>query len=169
VVRHEQRWQRLSGDFLPVGGHRHPTEFHNLIPRKNEKGDVRRDVDLILDGTEVLNFSTQRVPPAINDLCKFADTSLEKIDYVFLHQANRMINETIRRKLGLAAEKVPSTLHEFGNTSSASIPITMTACVRDAMSASRKRVLMSGFGIGLSWGSCIVDTDAIAMPELIEL
>ena len=79
-----------------------------------------------------------------------------------------MINETIRKKLGLSADKVPSTLYDFGNTSSGSIPVTMTARVREAFSQDRRRALMSGFGIGLSWGSCIVDIDHAAMPELIE-
>jgi 3-oxoacyl-[acyl-carrier-protein] synthase III len=153
---------------LPVGGHRRPTEFHHLIPKPVEDGGMRRDVDLILDGTAVLNFSTQRVPPAIRELCLFAETSLDAVDFVLLHQANRMINETIRKKLGLQADKVPSTLYDFGNTSSASIPVTMTARIREALSHDHKRVLMSGFGIGLSWGSCIVDIERAAMPELIE-
>jgi 3-oxoacyl-[acyl-carrier-protein] synthase-3 len=153
---------------LPVGGHRNPTNFHHFIPKRDEDGNVRRDVDLVLDGTAVLNFSTQRIPPAIRELCDFAGTSLDDIDFVLLHQANRMINETIRKKLGLPADKVPSTLYDFGNTSSGSIPVTMTARVREAFSQDRRRALMSGFGIGLSWGSCIVDIDHAAMPDLIE-
>jgi 3-oxoacyl-[acyl-carrier-protein] synthase III len=154
---------------LPVGGHREPFEAHHLLPKKDEKGDVRRDVDVILDGTAVLNFSTQRIPPAIRDLCAFAKTDLENIDYVLLHQANKMINETIRRKLALPAEKVPSTLYDFGNTSSASIPITMTVRIREALAERKRRLLMSGFGIGLSWGSCVLDTEGAAMPPLLEL
>jgi 3-oxoacyl-[acyl-carrier-protein] synthase-3 len=154
---------------LPVGGHRKPFDFHHLVPKKDENGDMRRDVDLILDGTAVLNFSTQRVPPAIREICEYAQVPLDQIDYVLLHQANRMINETIRRKLGLSPEKLPSTLHDFGNTSSASIPITMTARIRDELSSGRKRLLMSGFGIGLSWGSCILETDGAAFPALLEL
>ena len=153
---------------LPVGGHRKPFDFHHLVPKKDENGDLRRDVDLILDGTAVLNFSTQRVPPAIREICEYAQVPLDQIDYVLLHQANRMINETIRRKLGLSPEKLPSTLHDFGNTSSASIPITMTARIRDELSSGRKRLLMSGFGIGLSWGSCILETDGATFPALLE-
>ncbi len=153
---------------LPVGGHRTPFDFHHLIPKEDASGDMRRGVDLVLDGTAVLNFSTQRVPPAIKGLCDHARIPLEEIDYVLLHQANRLINETIRRKLGLSQEKLPSTLYDFGNTSSASIPITMTARIRDELLAGRKRLLMSGFGIGLSWGSCILEIDGAAFPVLIE-
>lgn len=154
---------------LPVGGHREPTQIHHLLPRQDADGHTRRDADLILDGTAVLNFSTQRIPPALRALCEYAQTPIESIDYFVLHQANKMINETIRKKLQLAPEKVPSTLHDFGNTSSASIPVTMTARLREALVEGPKTVLMSGFGIGLSWGSCIVRTEDIVMPPLVEV
>ena len=153
---------------LPVGGHREPTQVHHLLPHKDADGDIHRDVDLILDGTAVLNFSTQRIPPAIRSLCEYAQTPLESIDYFVFHQANRMINETIRKKLGLVAEKVPTTLYDFGNTSSASVPLTMTARLRDPLAQGPRTVLLSGFGIGLSWGSCVICTRDVAMPALIE-
>lgn len=154
---------------LPVGGHREPTQMHHLIARKDENGDLHRDVDLIMDGTAVLNFSTQRIPPALRDLCEYAKVPMTSIDYFVLHQANRMINETIRKKLQLAPEKVPSTLYDFGNTSSASIPLTMSVRLREALTTRAATVLMSGFGIGLSWGSCIVRMDSVVMPELVEV
>lgn len=154
---------------LPVGGHREPVQIHHLLPHKDQDGSSRRDMDLILDGTAVLNFSTQRIPPAIRELCAYANTSLEAIDYFVFHQANRMINETIRKKLGLATEKVPSTLYDFGNTSSASVPLTMTVHLHEVLKASSKTLLLSGFGIGLSWGSCVIQTHEIAMPALVEL
>jgi 3-oxoacyl-[acyl-carrier-protein] synthase-3 len=154
---------------LPVGGHRRPVGIQHLIPHADENGDLKRDVDLILDGTAVLNFSTQRVPPALRSLCDYAQTPLESIDYFVLHQANRMINETIRKKLQLAPEKFPSTLHDFGNTSSASVPLTTTVRLRDSLAEGPKTVLMSGFGIGLSWGSCIMKLDEVTLPELVEV
>jgi 3-oxoacyl-[acyl-carrier-protein] synthase-3 len=153
---------------LPVGGHREPTELQHLIPTKDENGIWRRPYDLQLDGTAVLSFSTQRVPPAINRLLDYAQVDIESVDYFLLHQANRMINETIRKKLRLPEEKVPSTLKDFGNTSGASIPVTMTARIAEALRAGRKRLLMAGFGIGLSWGECMIDIENAAFPDLIE-
>jgi 3-oxoacyl-[acyl-carrier-protein] synthase-3 len=154
---------------LPVGGHREPMQVHHLLAHKDADGEMRRDADLVLDGTAVLNFSTQRVPPALRGLCEYAGTPIESIDYFVLHQANRMINETIRKKLQLPPEKVPSTLYDFGNTSSASVPLTMTVRLREVLQSAPATVLMSGFGIGLSWGSCIVRTEGIVMPELVEV
>jgi 3-oxoacyl-[acyl-carrier-protein] synthase-3 len=152
---------------LPVGGHREPIGLQHMTPVKDEDGIWRYPGALILDGPAVLSFSTQRVPPAVRNLLEYAGCSAEQIDYFIFHQANRMINETIRKKLGLPPEKVPSTLHDFGNTSGASLPVTMTARIRDALMEGKKKILLSGFGIGLSWGSCIVDIDNAVFPELI--
>jgi 3-oxoacyl-[acyl-carrier-protein] synthase-3 len=152
---------------LPVGGHREPIGLQHMTPVKDEDGIWRYPGALILDGPAVLSFSTQRVPPAVRNLLEYAGCSAEQIDYFIFHQANRMINETIRKKLGLPPEKVPSTLHDFGNTSGASLPVTMTARIRDALMEGKKKILLSGFGIGLSWGSCIVDIENAVFPELI--
>jgi 3-oxoacyl-[acyl-carrier-protein] synthase-3 len=153
---------------LPVGGHREPYGMQHMVPVKDDDGIWRHPSALILDGPGVLSFSTQRVPPAVRDLLEYARCPIDEVDYFVFHQANRMINETIRKKLGLAPEKVPSTLHDFGNTSGASLPVTMTARIREPLMAGKKKVLMSGFGIGLSWGSCIVDIENAVFPALIE-
>ncbi|QBG88343.1 ketoacyl-ACP synthase III [Xanthomonas oryzae] len=154
---------------LPVGGQREPVAIQHLLPyRENEKDRWHQATDLQLDGTAVLSFSTQRVPPAVEKLIAYAGVSKDEIDYFVFHQANRMINETIRKKLGLAVEKVPSTLHDFGNTSGASLPVTMTARINKALESAPKRVLLCGFGIGLSWGTCLVDIDGAVFPDLIE-
>lgn len=153
---------------LPVGGHRDPVKFSHLIPHQDEDGFWRRATDLILDGPAVLSFSTQRVPPAVERLLAQVQISKDEIDYFVFHQANRMINETIRKKLGLAEEKVPSTLRDFGNTSGASLPVTMTVRLHETLSTGRNRVLMCGFGIGLSWGTAIIDIESGVFPALIE-
>lgn len=153
---------------LPAGGHREPYGLQHALPFKDDDGIWRSPSALVLDGPAVLSFSTQRVPPAVRNLLEFAQCPVADVDYFIFHQANKMINETIRKKLGLDPDKVPSTLHDFGNTSGASIPVTMTARIRDALLEGKKKVLMSGFGIGLSWGSCIVDIENAVFPELIE-
>lgn len=153
---------------LPVGGHREPYNPKHLIPsREGENDHWHHSGDLKLDGPAVLSFSTQRVPPAVEKLLDYAGTSKDEVDYFVFHQANRMINETIRKKLGLPAEKVPSTLRDFGNTSGASLPVTMTARINKELEAGRNRVLLCGFGIGLSWGTCLVDIEGAKFPDLV--
>lgn len=153
---------------LPVGGHRNPVKFFHLIPSEDEHGILHAPTDLILDGTAVLSFSTQRVPPAVEKTLAYANKKIDEIDYFLFHQANKMINETIRKKLRLPEEKVPSTLKDFGNTSGASIPVTITARLRETLSEKPKQLLLSGFGIGLSWGTAIIQVQDACFPELIE-
>ena len=154
---------------LPVGGQREPVSFQHLLPFRTDENDHwHRATDLKLDGPAVLSFSTQRVPPAVEKLLAYANASKEDVDYFIFHQANRMINETIRKKLGLPVEKVPSTLRDFGNTSGASLPVTMTARINKELGAQRNRILLSGFGIGLSWGTALIDIENAIFPDLIE-
>lgn len=153
---------------MPAGGHREPFGPEHLIPTRDDNGLKQWPGAFHLDGPAVLSFSTQRVPPAVTRLLEYANTPKDAVDYFVFHQANRMINDTIRKKLGLSVEKVPSTLHDFGNTSGASLPITITARLREALSGQSKRLLLSGFGIGLSWGSCLLEVDdRVQFPELV--
>ncbi len=153
---------------LPVGGRREPVGLSHLIGRRDESGYLCFGTDLVLDGLAVLSFSTQRVPPAVEGLLSHVGMSKDEIDYFVFHQANKMINETIRKKLRLPEEKVPSTLHDFGNTSGASLPVTMTVRLRDKLAQGKHRLLLSGFGVGLSWGTAIVDIESGVFPALIE-
>ncbi|MEP6720208.1 MAG: ketoacyl-ACP synthase III [Variovorax sp.] len=152
----------------PVGGHREPYAFHHGFPVRDAHGDLHWPDGLILDGPAVLSFSTQRIPPAVTRAMEYAGIAKESVDHFVFHQANRMINETIRRKLGLPVEKVPSTLQDFGNTSGASLPVTMTVRLNEQLSTGRHKLLLSGFGIGLSWGVCILDIENAKFPALLE-
>jgi 3-oxoacyl-[acyl-carrier-protein] synthase-3 len=153
---------------LPVGGHREPYDYYHGIPTRDEHGQMHWPNDLILDAPAVLRFSTQKVPRAVEASAAYAGLKLEDINYFVFHQANRMINDTIRKKLRLTDDRVPSTLKEFGNTSGASIPVTMTARLRESMEAEKRKLVLCGFGIGLSWGTCILDIDGAVLPEMIE-
>lgn len=155
--------------YAPAGGNRLPLKPEHLEPQMCEDGVVRRMIDIVLDGPAILNFSTNLIPPAVEKLLEQAGMSKDDIDWYLFHQANKMINETIRKKLGLPPEKVPSTLYDFGNTSSASIPLTLCVHAREAALVKPQRMLMSGFGVGLSWASCIMDVGPIVIPELIEI
>lgn len=152
---------------LPVGGHREPYSFHHHIPKTEENGDITYVDDLVMDGLAVLNFSTKQIPPAVVRSLEYAKLQTSQIDYFLFHQANRMINETIRKKLQLTPESVPSCLYELGNCSGASVPITLTVKIREQLLGQNKKLLLCAFGIGLSWGTCILDIENAVFPELI--
>ena len=153
---------------MPVGGYREPFRAQHAIPTRDQHGILHWPTDLILDGPAVLSFSTQRIPPSVEKLLQHTSIAKDSIDHFIFHQANRMINETIRKKLGLPIEKVPSTLHDLGNTSGASLPITVTARLHEQLNGTNARMLLCGFGIGLSWGTAIVELENAIFPALIE-
>jgi 3-oxoacyl-[acyl-carrier-protein] synthase-3 len=154
---------------IPAGGQRIPMRPEHLERLPSEDGIARKGTDVVLDGPAILNFSIREVPPVVTSLLGASGNLPADIDYFLFHQANRMINETIRKKLDLPEHKVPSSLSDFGNTSSASVPLTMTVRLGEILGNSSHRILMSGFGVGLSWASCIVDIENPYLPPLLEL
>ena len=79
------------------------------------------------------------------------------------------MNETIRKKLKLTEEQVPYSIHEFGNTSSASIPLTIVTQIKDKVTSKPTKIIGCGFGVGLSWGTVAFETDGIVISDLVEL
>lgn len=155
--------------YIRSGGKRHPPTAEDLELKLHEDGVIRRGTGLVLNGVDVLNFAVREVPLAVKNFLKQTDTTADQYDSFVFHQASLMINETIRRLLKLDKSKVPSTLYDFGNTSSASIPLTIHQQLRDQIINGSQRVLMCGFGVGLSWGTASINLDKIACPPLIEI
>lgn len=110
-----------------------------------------------MDGREVFQFAVKRVPEVIREVLELNRCKLEEIDYFVVHQANRRIIESVARRLGTDIQKFPMNLQEYGNTSSASIPILLAELRRNGTLKKGNRILMAGFGAGLSWGAGIVD------------
>jgi 3-oxoacyl-[acyl-carrier-protein] synthase III len=150
------------------GGARNVMSRKSFDIKKAGEGIYRSRLHLELDGIEVFNFTLREVVPNIKKLLVSTGLTLADTDYTIFHQANRLINETLRKMLKLEVEKVPYSIREYGNTSGASLPLTMIAAIREPLVAGKKRLLLSAFGVGLSWGSAIVETDRICIPEIIE-
>lgn len=124
---------------------------------------------LAMRGHDIFAFGLKEVASNIHALLEYSKIDPHGIDYFVLHQANMLLNESIRKKLGVDKEKVPNTLTKYGNTSCATIPVTMVSEINKAMRKNDLNLVMSGFGVGLSWGSVIVNLNGIICPELIEL
>lgn len=131
-------------------------------------GEVRRPVDLVIEGPKILAFTMKRVPPLVKSL--LADSGWEKddIDQWVLHQANKFMIDFLVRRTKLPAEKVPMSIPDFGNTSSASIPLTIVTQCSDWFDKPTKWAML-GFGVGLSWSGVFLETDHIAVPPLVEI
>ncbi len=150
------------------GGVRNFPSKKSFIFKKYGEGIYRNRLQVALNGIEVFNFSLREVVPNIKATLSHFNRSLDEFDYLVFHQANRLINETIRKMLKVVPEKVPYSLKDFGNTSCSSIPLTIVTQIRNEVENKPKKLLFSAFGIGLSWGSVLLETDGIMVPELTE-
>ena len=155
---------------IPDGGIRNnASKDHSFEYEEISEGIARRRFDIALDGMAVFNFSLREVAPNIHALCEYSGVQAESIDYFVMHQANKIMNESIRKKMKIAPEKYPYSIREFGNTSSASIPLTIVSALKDEVARESLTLLLSGFGVGLSWGSVILQSRGVYCPELIEI
>ena len=108
---------------------------------------------LFMDGQKVFRFAIKRVPEVITELMEQMKITDNEVDLYLLHQANLRIIESVVKRLGLPAEKVPVNIEEMGNTSSASLPILIDELNRKGELKKGSRIVMAGFGAGLSWGA----------------
>ncbi|OFY89008.1 MAG: hypothetical protein A3K10_13650 [Bacteroidetes bacterium RIFCSPLOWO2_12_FULL_31_6] len=153
---------------IPDGGTRSPwTEETNKVI-ETQGGIKRSKRNLWLDGIEVFNFSLREAPPNVIRLLEYTNTTVEDYNFFVFHQANRLMNESIRKKLKIPAEKVPYSLTNYGNTSSGSIPLTMVTELSNQL-AQKSNIILSAFGVGLSWGSVAIKNAKINCLPLIEI
>jgi 3-oxoacyl-[acyl-carrier-protein] synthase-3 len=150
-------------------GVRNPTTEESLKVKTYGEGIVRNGMQCAMDGMSVFSFAISRPRQSILDLCDHFSIDLQAVDYLLIHQANKMIDEKIRMKLKLPKEKVPYSMTYFGNTSSCTIPITMTSQIREVLASKENELVLCGFGSGLSWGAAHLTTDKIICLPVIEV
>lgn len=139
-----------------------PNSGLRMIPE-----DVGLPSFMKMDGAQVFNFTLQRVPTMIDSILNMAGLDPDEIDYFILHQPNKYILTNIQKRLGIEDQKFPkATQAQYGNQNSASIPGTISGFLFDSFSNDRLQSVLAGFGIGLSWGSCIIETDHIFAPAI---
>jgi 3-oxoacyl-[acyl-carrier-protein] synthase III len=137
------------------GGYRKQSSIYTLKLTEAQDTSKRSLENLYMDGPEIFNFTIREVPKDLRTILEFANTPIESIDYFFFHQANKFMIDYLAKKLKIPTDKYPISLNEYGNTSSASIPLTI-ATVKDSLNSYSKKVILSGFGVGLSWGTILI-------------
>ncbi|BEG97945.1 3-oxoacyl-ACP synthase III family protein [Bacteroides sedimenti] len=153
----------------PDGGARSPITTESFEMKEVSPGISRNKTHVIMDGLNVFSFSITQPPKSMSDLCEKFKLDLESIDYFVMHQANHYMDEKIGRKLKVDPNKIPYCLSEFGNTSCATIPMTMATVMRDSIQKENLSLMLCSFGAGLSWGSAYLKTNGICCPALIEI
>ena len=143
--------------WIQAGGMRLPKSKETSIEEKDDRGNVRSKNDIQMDGIGVWAFINSVVPRQIERLLKRNDLDKTNIDLFVFHQASQMTLESLIKILRLDEEKVFINISNIGNTVSASIPIA----IKDAMDQGRvntgQKVLLSGFGVGLSYGAVLME------------
>lgn len=153
--------------YRPHGGFRNPITEESLKFKELSEHIVRRDTDAVMEGMSVFSFGISVAPKSVLSLCNEYGIDLNSIDLFVMHQANQYLNDKIRKKLKIPAEKVPYSLKDFGNTSGASIPVTIVSQCNKRFSKEKLDLIACAFGVGLAWGSVHFNTDKIVCPEII--
>lgn len=120
-----------------------------------------------MNGHEIFTFGLKEVSPNVENLLSYAGLSKERVDFYIFHQANKLLNRSIQRKLKISDEKVKYSLEDFGNTSCATIPLTIVNSLEENGKLKNGKALVCGFGVGLSWASGLVDFNDVWSEKII--
>lgn len=151
------------------GAKRHPFNASSLEYGPDQHGNIHRPIDTEMDGPAVFVFGITKVPKAVKSVLKLVNRSVEDVDCFLFHQANLMMNEQIRKKCKIPAEKCPYSIRDFGNNSSASIPITMVTAAREQLNGAEKEIVACAFGVGLSWATLHMRLQNPIISPLVEV
>ncbi len=121
-----------------------------------------------MNGANVFNFTITVLPPLIRDTLALSGMTREEVDYYVFHQSNQFIMNHVVKRVGLQPERVPIILKEFGNTGGPSVPLTITQGNLIRQDTRPLKLMLLGYGVGLSWGSALVTLDPPALLSHVE-
>ena len=151
------------------GGYRNPSSLETLKERVvDEYGNIRSDEHGYMNGEDVFNFVIVEVPKDIKRLLAYSEYDKDKIDYYVFHQANNFINTHMAKRLKLDFNKIPSCVAKYGNTSSVSVPLTIISELQNNVSE-EKTLMLSAFGVGLTWGTGIITLNNCKISDIVEI
>jgi 3-oxoacyl-[acyl-carrier-protein] synthase-3 len=148
-----------------------PSMFFNLQSDGSGKDFIYQPKNgfMKMEGLKIFSFGLKEVAPNMNALLLYANIDINKIDFFIVHQANKLINESIRKKMNVPSNKFPYSLQLYGNTSNTTIPTTINLNLTKLEHHKSHRLCLSGFGVGLLWGSAIIELSNAIIPEIIEI
>ncbi len=133
------------------------TPLKNMLVNSDETGKEIANYYMQMDGQEVFKFAVTKVPECINQVVEKAGKAVEDIDLFLLHQANVRIISSVAKRLKVDKDKFPVNLDKYGNTSAASIPLLFDELRKSSRLDGVKRIVLSGFGGGLTWGATYIE------------
>lgn len=134
-----------------------PLVIENLCDSDSLAADIQMLDYVKMDGQEVYKFAVSTVPVSIGKALDMAGLNPEDIKYFALHQANLRILQSVAKRLKVEQERFPVSLDHCGNISAASVPILLDEMNRQGLLERGDRIVLSGFGGGLTWGSAVLE------------
>jgi 3-oxoacyl-[acyl-carrier-protein] synthase-3 len=154
---------------MDAGGYRNPSSAETLTEKVvDEHGNIRTDEHGYMNGADVFNFVLSEIPKNFKSVLESSGNTNETIDFNIFHQANDYMNAYLAKKLKLELEKVPSCIAQFGNTSSVSIPLTIASQLQQKLNG-HKKMMLCGFGVGMSWATAQINVQDCYISNLVEL
>lgn len=139
------------------GGGRTKLSENSFVDRVDEYGNITNNSTLYMNGISVFIFGVKTVPGLIHDLLKKEQKSQDEIDLFIFHQANLFLIETIRAKLEIPNDKIFNYIENVGNTIASTIPIALSEAIKMGKAKKGDRIVLAGFGVGLSWAATIIE------------
>ena len=152
---------------IPDGGSRNRVS-EKSFEYEDYEGKPMNRLMTRMKGMDVFGFGITTAPKSVKKLAEHFGFDYQTYDWFLFHQANMKMNNMIVKKLKLDPAKVPSEMYNFGNTSSASIPLLLVTQIREQVNGKKQKFLCCGFGVGLSWGTVAFE-DTIHVSELVEV
>lgn len=151
---------------IPDGGYRNPVTPDSFEYHECKDGALRNRLQANMEGEDILSFAMHAAPKCIKNLLDHFGIEKDSIDLFLIHQANRMINKLIQKRMRVEDDRMPHNIEEFGNTSSTTIPLMIVNKQHDCFAG--KRIVACGFGTGLAWGAFYTSMpDDIVVSELL--
>ena len=160
---------RYRALMVPAGGCRLPSSEETR--RRTERGtnNIRSDEEIVMDGGEIFTFTLRVVPAQVKSVIDLAGWSADQVDGFVFHQANGFMLQHLAKRMKVPAGRMPLSLDSYGNTSSASIPVTLSHSLGHRLRKERLRLVLSGFGVGLSMASAALECGPIVAPDVIKV
>lgn len=152
---------------VPAGGFRTPVSEATSCLEWDQDNNGRTKNDLFMDGSEIFNFAIARVPKNVNTLIENMQWQKEDVGFYGLHQANDFMLNYVRKRLKITPELAPSNCKNYGNTGPATIPLLLSDVCSGKHEYDLRKVILCGFGVGLSWGSVAADLSQTKFYEPI--
>ena len=150
---------------IKAGGGRVKTTEENLKEHTEKDGSILSDNEVFMNGMEVFNFVMRTVPRSIKDICSSQNLELASVGHLILHQANKFMTDFVAKRIKYPLERVPYCLDKYGNTSSPSIPLTISS---ELAGQELTDAIVSGFGAGLSWATAYISLKGCKVSPVIE-